>query len=91
MTHPSLADLRPLFERALPLLQHPWLVERVAEFMVTGTVRMEPYAKGEEPWKSYRRLDFTVHSALRAVANNVLHLNHYLSLSHVLAAETPNE
>lgn len=85
MTHHSPDDLRPLFERALPLLKHPYLVERVAEFMVTGTARMGPYKPGETPWKNYERLDFSVHSALRAVADRTLNASHFHGLTHAFS------
>lgn len=91
MTHLTPDDLRPLLERALPLIGHPWLVERVAEFMVTGIARMVLYGKGEAPWKSYNRIDYFVHETMRAIADKKLHLNHYLALSHALDTATPNE
>jgi len=85
MTHRTPDDLRPFLERALPLLRHQYLVERVAEFMVTGTARMVPYGPGETPWKNYERLDFCVHSALRAVADRTLNASHFHGLAHAFS------
>jgi hypothetical protein len=46
---------------------------------------MVPYGPGETPWKHYERLDFCVHSALRAVADRTLNASHFHGLAHAFS------
>lgn len=90
MNNLSPDDFRSLLQRALPLIEHSHLAERVVDYLVTGKTCYQATPPGVIASRDYNRVEYAAHAALFAIAN-FLGPGAYLDMLNRALAQHPCE